>query len=61
MYRLIGDKMIIKNPYSYTEKELKTITDARIALKQGYDEGYEAAVNDVISAIENNLDVVTIP
>ncbi len=34
--------MSIENPYNYTEIDLKTITNEKIALKQGFNEAIKA-------------------
>lgn len=36
--------MKLENPYRYTEADLETITNERIALCHGWQEGFDAAV-----------------
>ena len=36
---------MIENPYAYTDADIPTITDNRLAIEQGFDEGVAATLD----------------
>ena len=53
---------MIANPYAYTESDLHIISDSRIAIKQGFDEGVMATLDYLIAHHEwcDRLPVVAV-